>query len=99
MGLSREREMGTMEQVLVTPIRPLWLLLGKMLPFLVIGFFDVLLLIAVGSWVFEVPVRGNLLVVAAGRAALPLLHAGGRAADLHASRRTSSRPSWAASSS
>ena len=66
MGLSREREMGTMEQVLVTPIRPLWLLIGKLLPFLVIGVFDVLLLVAVGSWVFEVPLRGNLLVGAMG---------------------------------
>jgi ABC-2 type transport system permease protein len=66
MGLSREREMGTMEQVLVTPIRPLWLLVGKLLPFLVIGIFDVLLLVAVGSWVFEVPLRGSLLVGAMG---------------------------------
>jgi len=66
MGLSREREMGTMEQVLVTPIRPLWLLLGKLLPFLVIGIFDVLLLVAIGSWVFEVPLRGSLLVGAVG---------------------------------
>jgi ABC-2 type transport system permease protein len=66
MGLSREREMGTMEQVLVTPIRPLWLLIGKLLPFLVIGIFDVLLLVAVGSWVFEVPLRGSLVVAAVG---------------------------------
>ena len=66
MGLSREREMGTMEQVLVTPIRPLWLLVGKLLPFLVIGIFDVMLLVAVGSWVFEVPLRGSLLVGACG---------------------------------
>jgi ABC-2 type transport system permease protein len=66
MGLSREREMGTMEQVMVTPIRPLWLLIGKLLPFLVIGLFDVLLLVAVGSWVFAVPLRGNLAVGAAG---------------------------------
>ncbi len=66
MGLSREREMGTMEQVLVTPIKPLWLLVGKLLPFLVIGFFDVILLMAVGTWVFEVPLRGNLLVAAVG---------------------------------
>jgi len=66
MGLSREREMGTMEQVLVTPIRPIWLLIGKLLPFLVIGIFDVLLLVAVGSWVFEVPLRGSLLVGAVG---------------------------------
>lgn len=66
MGLSREREMGTMEQVLVTPIKPLWLLIGKLLPFLVIGLFDVLLLLAMGSWVFEVPLRGSLIVGAVG---------------------------------
>ncbi len=66
MGLAREREMGTMEQVMVTPIRPLWLLIGKLLPFLVIGIFDVLLLVAVGSWLFEVPLRGSLLVGAVG---------------------------------
>lgn len=66
MGLARERENGTMEQVLVTPIRPLWLLLGKLLPFLVIGFVDMGLLLAAGAWIFDVPLRGDLLVVAAG---------------------------------
>ena len=66
MGLSRERESGTMEQVLVTPIRPLWLLLGKLLPFLLIGLLDMALLIGVGTWVFEVPLRGNLLVAGVG---------------------------------
>jgi ABC-2 type transport system permease protein len=62
MGLARERENGTLEQVLVTPIRPIWLLLGKLLPFLVIGIVDVALLLAVGTWLFDVPLRGNLWV-------------------------------------
>jgi ABC-2 type transport system permease protein len=66
MGLARERENGTMEQVLVTPIQPLWLLLGKLLPFLVIGFVDFALLLAVGTWIFDVPLRGSLLVGAVG---------------------------------
>jgi ABC-2 type transport system permease protein len=65
MGLAREREMGTLEQVMVTPIRPLWLLLGKLLPYLVIGSFDVLLLLGVGTWAFGVPIRGSLLVIGA----------------------------------
>ena len=60
MGLAREREMGTLEQVLVTPIRPLLLLVGKMAPFVVIGLFDVTLLVAAGTWLFEVPIRGSL---------------------------------------
>ncbi len=66
MGLSREREMGTLEQVLVTPIRPLFLLVGKMAPFVVIGLVDVALLMAAGTWLFDVPLRGNLLVLLSG---------------------------------
>jgi len=63
MGLAREREMGTLEQVLVTPIRPLFLLLGKMAPFVVIGLVDVTLLLAVGTTIFDVPLRGTLPVL------------------------------------
>lgn len=66
MGLAREREMGTLEQVLVTPIRPLLLLVGKMAPFVVIGLVDVMLLMAAGAWIFGVPLRGNLAVLLAG---------------------------------
>jgi ABC-2 type transport system permease protein len=63
MGLAREREMGTLEQVLVTPIHPGLLLVGKLLPFVVIGLVDVGLGLAVGAWIFEVPLRGNLGLV------------------------------------
>jgi ABC-2 type transport system permease protein len=66
MGLSREREMGTLEQVLVTPISPIWLLVGKMAPFVVVGLVDVALLVAAGSWLFGMPLRGNLLVLLCG---------------------------------
>jgi ABC-2 type transport system permease protein len=64
MGLSREREQGTLEQVAVTPIPATILLAGKMTPFVFIGFFDVLLLTTAGTWVFGVPLRGNLAVMA-----------------------------------
>jgi ABC-2 type transport system permease protein len=63
MGLSREREMGTLEQVMVTPIRPLTLLLGKLVPFAAIGLFDVLLVLTAGAWIFDLPFRGPLLVL------------------------------------
>lgn len=63
MGLSREKEMGTFEQVLVTPIRPSLLLLGKMAPFFIIGGFDVFLVLTVGVWLFNVPMLGNPLVL------------------------------------
>jgi ABC-2 type transport system permease protein len=66
MGLAREREMGTLEQVLVTPIRPLFLLVGKMLPFVVVGVLDIVLLVAVGSWLFDIPIRGAPVVFLAG---------------------------------
>jgi ABC-2 type transport system permease protein len=66
MGLSREREMGTLEQVLVTPIRPVLLLVGKMAPFVVVGLVDVALLLAAGTWIFGVPLRGELAVVLVG---------------------------------
>jgi ABC-2 type transport system permease protein len=65
MGLSREREMGTLEQVLVTPVRPLLLLLGKMTPPLLIGCFDVFLVLTAGVWIFKLPVHGNPLVLVA----------------------------------
>jgi ABC-2 type transport system permease protein len=66
MGLAREREMGTLEQVLVTPIRPLLLLVGKMAPFVVIGLVDVMLLVGVGTWLFDIPIRGSPSVFLAG---------------------------------
>jgi ABC-2 type transport system permease protein len=66
MGLSRERETGTLEQVLVTPIRPLYLLVGKMGPFVVIGLLDVMLLVSAGTWLFGVPIRGSLVVLLVG---------------------------------
>lgn len=63
MGLARERERGTLEQVMVTPI-PSWVYLaGKLLPFAAIGLFDFLLALVVGAWVFDVPVRGSLVGV------------------------------------
>ena len=61
MGLTREREVGTLEQVLVTPLSPTVVILGKLIPFAVIGLFDFLLALTVGSWLFDVPIRGSLL--------------------------------------
>jgi len=66
MGLAREGEVGTLEQVLVTPVPPFILLSGKMVPYVVIGLFDVLLSLAAMTYLFEVPVRGSLPVLALG---------------------------------
>jgi len=66
MGLARERESGTLEQVLVTPVAPMELLAGKMAPFLALGLFDVLLVLTVGALLFDLPLRGSLPVLGAG---------------------------------
>ena len=62
----REREIGTLEQIMVTPIRPAEFILGKTLPFFLIGLFDVTLIAVVGSLWFEVPFRGHVSVLATG---------------------------------
>jgi ABC-2 type transport system permease protein len=60
MSVVREKEIGTMEQIMVTPIRPVEFILGKTLPFALIAFFDVIVVTLVGVLWFDVPVRGNL---------------------------------------
>jgi ABC-2 type transport system permease protein len=62
----REREIGTLEQIMVTPIRPSEFILGKTLPFFLIGLLDVSLIATVGTLWFRVPFRGNILVLLAG---------------------------------
>jgi len=62
----REREIGTLEQIMVTPIRPVEFILGKTLPFFLIGIFDVALIALVGTLWFQVPFRGHVSVLALG---------------------------------
>lgn len=63
MAVVREKEIGTIEQIMVTPISQMEFILGKTLPFALIGFADVLLITAVAVWWFEVPLRGNLALL------------------------------------
>ncbi|MGD0201941.1 MAG: ABC transporter permease [Bryobacteraceae bacterium] len=66
LTIAREWETGTMEQLLSTPLRPAELVLGKMLAFFALGFVDTLVSIAVGVFVFRVPLRGSpMLLIAA----------------------------------
>ncbi|MBP1704260.1 MAG: hypothetical protein H6Q38_3367 [Chloroflexi bacterium] len=60
----RERERGTIEQLIVTPIRPWELMVGKILPYVLLSLFDTFAVIAVGHFWFGVPVRGSLLLIA-----------------------------------
>jgi ABC-2 type transport system permease protein len=63
MAVVREKEMGTMEQIMVTPIRPLEFILGKTLPFAAIGIFQVALVGSAGVFWFGVPMRGSVLLL------------------------------------
>ncbi len=65
MSVVREREIGTMEQLIVSPIRPLELILGKTIPFALIGYIDVALVTVVGVSLFDVPIRGSFLLLLA----------------------------------
>ncbi len=62
-GLTREKEQGTLEQVLVSPVRPEILILGKTIPYGIIGLIDLGYVLAVGAWIFDVPLRGSLALV------------------------------------
>ena len=65
-AIVREREIGTLEQIMVTPIRPLEFILGKTLPFFLIGLADAALIALVGTLWFEVPFRGDIGVLLLG---------------------------------
>ena len=58
-SIVKERELGTLEQLLVTPIKRYEFILGKLLPYVIIGFFDVLLVMGVGKNWFDVPLNGS----------------------------------------
>ncbi|MEQ9074482.1 MAG: ABC transporter permease [Sandaracinaceae bacterium] len=63
MGLSRERELGTLEQILVTPVPSGLLILGKIIPFAVIGVVDFGVALVVGAYVFDMPLGGDFVVL------------------------------------
>jgi ABC-2 type transport system permease protein len=66
LAVVREKEIGTIEQILVSPIRPVEFMLGKTIPFIVISLLDMVVIILVGVFWFEVPLRGSLLVLFLG---------------------------------
>lgn len=61
--LVREKEKGTIEQLIVTPIKSFELILGKMIPYILIGFIDFLIALCFGTYWFKVPVQGSLFLL------------------------------------
>lgn len=63
-AIVRERERGTIEQLIVTPIRPWEMVVGKLLPYVILAFLNVFEVLAIGHYWFGVPVRGSLWLIA-----------------------------------
>jgi ABC-2 type transport system permease protein len=63
LAIVREKEIGTMEQLMVTPVRPIELMLGKTLPFALVGLIDVALISGVALLIFHIPFRGNVALL------------------------------------
>ncbi|MCZ6775565.1 MAG: ABC transporter permease [Ignavibacteria bacterium] len=63
LGIVKEKELGTLEQLMVTPIKPFELIIGKLIPFIIIGFIDVIIVLAIAYFWFGVPLRGSLMLL------------------------------------
>ena len=65
LAMTRERERGTMENLLATPVRPLEVMIGKIVPYILIGYVQVAVILAAAAWVFRVPMAGSLVLLSA----------------------------------
>ena len=65
VAVVRERELGTLEQLFVTPVGRSGLLLGKLVPYSLVGMFEMLIVLTVMTAVFHVPIQGNLFLLVA----------------------------------
>jgi ABC-2 type transport system permease protein len=63
MAITRERERGTLEQLIVTPIDKTSMMLGKIVPFMLVGYIQMTVVLLLGRFLFGVPIRGNLLAL------------------------------------
>lgn len=59
MTIAREWERGTMEQLISTPVKPVEVIIGKIIPYFIIGLFDMILSVAMGLFLFDVPMKGS----------------------------------------
>ncbi len=65
ISIAREKELGTMEVLLVSPLRPVQIILGKVTPYVILSFINAISIIMMGYFVFEVPIEGNLILLVA----------------------------------
>ena len=65
LSITREKELGTMELLLVSPLRPIQIIIGKVIPYVVLAFIDSCIILGMGNFVFGVPVQGNIILLLA----------------------------------
>lgn len=63
LAITRERERGTMEHLLAMPVNPLEVMLGKIVPYILVGYIQVILILAASTFIFKVPIQGSLLLL------------------------------------
>jgi len=63
ISIAREKEMGTMETLLVSPLRPAQIVIGKVIPYLLLAFINTVVIISLGNRVFGVPIRGSVILL------------------------------------
>jgi len=63
IAMTRERERGTMENLLATPVRPLEVMLGKIVPYILVGYVQVVVILTAAKWLFGVPMLGSLVLL------------------------------------
>jgi len=64
LSIVKEKERGTIEQILVSPIRPMEMMVGKIIPYVIIAFIDLVIVVVAGYVIFEVPIKGSLFQLA-----------------------------------
>lgn len=65
IAIAREKEMGTMEILLVSPLKPITIILGKVIPYLQLSFMNAIFILLMGVFIFNMPINGNLLLLLA----------------------------------
>jgi len=65
ISIAREKEMGTMEVLLVSPLNPAQIIIGKVIPYVVLSFINAVVIIVLGYFIFDMPVKGSLLLLLA----------------------------------
>jgi len=65
IAISREKEMGTMEVLLVSPLKPFQIIIGKVMPYLVLSFVNTVIILLMSRWIFDVPIKGSIVLLLA----------------------------------